>query len=115
MSPEMNKAQRKAENLARWMELVKIEPELLDLEKEALAYKKASRGKDYVCANDRWYGYGEWEDRGLRIRIIYLVGWLRKNQPNPILKSCESYSVAYQHVYHLLPDCKNCGCLGRGG
>lgn len=101
---------KKAKKGLIWADLVKIEPALLDLAKEAMAYKKASRGKDYVCANDRWYGQGEWNGRGLREQIISLVGWLSEN---PELKTTEAYDFAYQYIYCLLPDCRNCGCLVR--
>jgi hypothetical protein len=93
-----------------WKELVKIEPELLELAKEAQAYKEESKGKDYVCANDRWYGYGKWRDKSIRLRLIQLVGWTRKDDAR--LYTSEAYDVAYQHVYNLLPDCKNCWCIG---
>jgi hypothetical protein len=105
----MTKAERKAQDLHIWKELVLIEPQLLELEKDARAFKRATRGADSVCANDRWYGYGEWKNRGLRERLIYLVGWMRKDQPNALLKSSDGYAVAYQHVYGLLPSCRNCG------
>lgn len=91
-----------------WNELVKIEPRLLDLADEAMAYKKASHGKKYVCANDRWYGYGEWKGRGIKERLIYLVGWL---SCRPELKTMEAYDVAYQHIYNLLPACQDCACM----
>lgn len=91
-----------------WNELVKIEPRLLNLVDEAMAYKKASTGKKYVCANDRWYGYGEWKGRGIKERLIYLVGWLSSR---PELKTMEAYDVAYQHIYSLLPDCRDCACM----
>jgi hypothetical protein len=75
-----------------------------------LAYKKGSRGKNYICANDRWYGYREWKDRGLRDGVISLVGWFSKR---PELKTTEAYDIAYQHIYRLLPNCRNCSCIGR--
>jgi len=99
-----------AQNKITWNELVEFEPRLLDLAKEALAYKKASRGKKYVCANDRWYGYGKWRDRGIKMDLIYLVGWYAQK---PELKTMRAYDTAYQHIYHLLPDCLNCACIGR--
>jgi len=103
-------AGRKAGRAARWNDLVKLEPRLLFLAEEALAYKEMSRGQEYVCANDRWYGYGKWRDRGLRASIIGLVGWFSAGPTE--LRTMDAYDVAYQHVYHLLPDCRNCACIG---
>lgn len=92
-----------------WEEIVKIEPRLERLADEARAYKQATRRKrKNVCANDRWYGYGEWRGKGLRPMLVQLVGWC---SPHPELRTCEAYDVAYQHIYSLLPDCRNCRCI----
>ena len=91
-----------------WNELVKIEPRLLILAKKALAYKKNSRGKEFVCANDRWYGHGQWKGRGIKAELLLLIGWLAEN---PTLKTTEAYDVGYRHIYNLLPECQNCGCI----
>jgi hypothetical protein len=91
-----------------WNELIKLEPRLLALAKEAAAYKKNAQGKEYVCANDRWYGNGQWRDKGIKERLVLLVGWLAER---PELKTMEAYDVAYEYIYNLLPTCRNCACF----
>lgn len=96
-----------------WEEIVRIEPRLEQLAEEARAYKQATRYKrKNVCANDRWYGYGPWRGRGLRPMLVQLVGWC---SPTPELQTREAYDVAYQYIYSLLPDCRNCRCLALFG
>jgi hypothetical protein len=104
---ERTEKEKQERKIPTWGELVKIEPRLLALATEASAYKKDSPGKEYVCANDRWYGYGEWKDRGIKARLLYLVGW---DAWNPALRSMEAYDLAYSYIYNLLPDCRNCAC-----
>jgi len=91
-----------------WNKLIKVEPRLLDLAKQALDYKRNSRKEKIVCANNRWYGYGEWEHRGIKQQLILLVGW---EAEKPELRTTAAYDIAYSYLSHLLPDCKNCNCL----
>lgn len=97
-----------ATQTATFNHLVVLSPALAELEKEAKAYKRSSVGKESVCANDRWYGYGEWKGKSIRRRLIHLVGWCAGLES---LKSCYAYDLAYHHLYDLLPDCKACRCM----
>ena len=96
-----------ANRTATFTDLVKIEPELDRIASDAKAYKKASRRQRHVCANNRWYGYFEWHGEGLKPRLCRLVGW---ESSNPILQDAHAYEVAYDALYAMLPNCKNCGC-----
>ncbi|MER3501173.1 MAG: hypothetical protein C4295_06790 [Candidatus Fervidibacterota bacterium] len=103
-----------------WEELVAIEPALRSLEEEARAYAKVDalkrqllryapllppevhRWAEHTCANYLWYRRG-----GLKERLSDLVGYGARN---PALRSEEAYNVAYDYLYALLPNCRNCCC-----
>lgn len=91
-------------------ELERLEPELGLLMAEA---KRHRRGKGKVfCANAVWYGYPgtEFEGRGLKSRVVRLVG--NHVKPRPILSTSEAYDVASQAIYKALPDCRgDCRCV----
>lgn len=99
-----------AERRAEFRDLVGIEPELKGIADDAKAYKRASRGQPHVCANERWYGYFEWQGKGLKARFRRLVGW---ESSNPILRNSHAYDVGYRALFALLPNCRNCGCHFR--
>src|SRR5262245_44621745 len=90
-----------------WEQLVRLEPQLLDLLRRARA--TPARGKHF-CANARWYGYGQWRFAGLKPHLLRLVGWQRPDK-HPVLSSPEAYDLAYETVYEALPNCKDCWCL----
>jgi hypothetical protein len=103
-----------------WEALVALDPGLRVLEREARMHARLDRLKRQLlrhewllpaevqrwaqrsCANDIWYRPG-----GLKQRMANLVG---HGARNPALKSSEAYDVAYEHLYALLPDCRNCWC-----
>lgn len=87
-----------------WQELVRREPRLLDLLREAQAY----RPRPGFCANAIWYGYGR--RVGLRERLTRLVGWGRPDR-DPVLSTSAAYDVAYETVYQALPDCQHADIL----
>lgn len=103
----MAPASERAVFLMDWTEIAKAEPRLLDLYKEAAAIRDDKR-KPSFCANAVWYGYGG--HRGLKPRLIYLVGWARRPDESGSLGSADAYDVAYQTIYDQLPDCRNCSC-----
>jgi hypothetical protein len=88
--------------------MVVIAPGLQALFDEAAATKdnKQSRG---FCANAHWYGYGSCEGKGLKSRVLRLVGW---HANDPRLRSMEAYGIACGRIYNALPDCRNCNCMG---
>jgi hypothetical protein len=84
-----------------WTEIVSIEPRLSELLREVQAVKDP--GGKYFCANDHWYPLG-----GFKSRLSRLVGW---HAENPALRTCEAYDIAYDFLYELLPNCRECRCI----
>ena len=92
-----------------WKEMVKIEPHLAKLLKEAKSHKG---GPGHRCANDIWYDYGSPGMNGLKSDVHALVGWEAQNR---LLSSSRCYDIAYQKIYSALPDCgDDCECQGGG-
>ncbi len=87
-----------------WAQLVRQEPLLAGLEVSIRQVKPEGR---YFCANRCWYGFGSWQGRGFKARLERLVGWGARN---PALRTSDAYDAAYQHLYNLLPDCRQCAC-----
>ena len=81
-----------------WKEIIKIEPALAALLKEA---KKVDGRDKQFCANAVWY-------KNFKPRLVHLVGFDARNQE---LNSSEVYDIAYQKIYQVLPPCKECLCL----
>lgn len=92
-----------------WDELVRLEPRLLDLEREVRAIRDDKR-KPSFCANAVWLGYGIPGLAGLKLKMTRLVGWEARGKAEG-LHTERAYDVAYSHLYGLLPDCRNCGCI----
>ncbi|MEX2171536.1 MAG: hypothetical protein WD851_19610 [Pirellulales bacterium] len=90
-----------------WAELVALEPELAPLLAEAQAHHGTAGVK--FCPNAVWYGYGDYEGYGLKMRMMQLVGYERRTQ-HPILSTPEAYRVVTDTIYDSLPDCGDCGC-----
>ncbi len=89
-----------------WEDLAVREPRLVALRADV---ERVRVGIDETfCANAAWYGYGG--RLGLKPRLVRLVGWGAQSR-DPVLRSCEAYDVAYETLYELLPDCRNCGCV----
>ena len=64
--------------------------------------RRVREGQDF-CAHEVWYGSGD--DGGVKEKLSELVGWDR--EPDPVLGSEEAYDVAYESLYHELPDCRH--------
>lgn len=94
-----------AEELS-WRRLVEIEPELTLIEREIQALRPLAAEDERFCANSHWYGYDD-PKRGFRNRMMELVGWTARS---PLLRSEAAYNLAYEHLYDLLPDCRDCLC-----
>ncbi|HJR09192.1 MAG TPA: hypothetical protein VJ842_18170 [Pyrinomonadaceae bacterium] len=43
-------------------------------------------------------------------RVAALVG-AQAAQDDPLLRASEAYTVAYEVLYRLLPNCRNCVCV----
>ncbi len=89
-----------------WANLKRVEPRLQVLEREIKAIVDKN-GSPYFCANETWYGYQD-PQQGFKERLCRLVGW---EAENPRLRTAGAYDVAYDYLYELLPDCRDCGCL----
>lgn len=95
--------------MSEFLDLVKLEPELMDLYEEAISHQGTTNKK--FCANAVWYGYGEFKHCGIKGRLTELIGWYRIGGSHPILSTQMSWHVAYKTIYGALPDCrKGCTC-----
>ena len=90
-------------------DLCRIEPRLLVLAgiTNTILYDSESVS---FCANHLWFGCAGCDrcKGGLKGKLIQLVGW---GAVNPDLRHQSAYDVAYDHLYCLLPPCRNCSCL----
>jgi hypothetical protein len=89
-----------------WGVLVAEEPALAELERELRAIED-DPARPAFCANLVWYGREDPEGRSYKERLHPLVGWEARN---PKLRSEHAYDLAYDHLYALLPDCRDCLC-----
>lgn len=63
---------------------------------------------DEFCANHWWYGRA-----GLKAQLTDIIGhWA--TQPDAALRTAAAYDVAYQTLYHRLPDCRHEGMCWKG-
>jgi hypothetical protein len=86
------------EERAHFKEQCKIEQRLKRLAEEI----KAVDGSDpHFCANRIWY------DR-FKPLVCLLAGF---DAENPELRTMKDYDAAYQTLYSMLPDCRDCLCL----
>jgi len=84
-----------------WRQIVKLEPKLGALHREAQEVRDT--GGRHFCANKVWYD-------DFKPRLKLLVGWCRADDVLS-LKASESYATAYAKIYNALPDCRNCACF----
>ncbi len=91
-----------------WDDLVRAEPRLAVLRSE-VERVTAEDGQRF-CANEHWYRHAGGPN--FRGQMIQLVGWCAEN-PDPVLHSMAAYDTAYETLYALLPDCRDCDCAPR--
>jgi len=86
-----------------------LEPRLAGLETHIKAIRDDGTTRSF-CANHRWYGCAGCNvcEGGLKQEVTRLVGW---EAQRPDLRTEAAYNVAYDHLYQLLPLCRNCICL----
>ncbi len=84
-----------------------LEPKLLSLVLDLAGVERPRSGR--FCANALWYGNGSFKGRGLKPRMLSLVGMYRSEGP-PELQTSEAYDLAYRALYALPPPCRNCSC-----
>jgi hypothetical protein len=89
--------------------LSEIESRLADLEIAIKAIRDDSNMSTF-CANHRWIGCAGCTTcgGGLKRKLTRLVGWQAEIDE---LRNSDAYDVAYDHLYSLLPPCRNCSCL----
>jgi hypothetical protein len=85
--------------MRRFAELAREEPRLAALAHDIRAVKDT--GGRWFCAADHWY-------HDFKPRLMRLVGW---GAEQPELRSCEAYDTAYDFLFDLLPDCRECHCI----
>lgn len=86
-----------------WDKLIAAEPRLVDLYQRARSIRDDLTRKSF-CANVHWYDE-------LKPELVKLVGWSAWSR-KALLRSSDSYDVAYEVIYNVLPDCRNCWCMG---
>jgi hypothetical protein len=86
-----------------------LEPHLLELEAKVKAIKDDGQSL-WFCAIHRWMGCAGCDrcNGGIKRELVRLVGW---GAENPRLRTEGAYDVAYDHLYALLPPCRDCDCL----
>lgn len=86
-------------------ELTLIEPRLYQLFRIAQDVDKMIARFDVdFCASAVWYGYGKYENLGLKPRLVTLVG---HDANDDRLRSRQAYDVGYHTIYDALPDCRH--------
>ncbi len=83
-------------------ELIELQPALQGL---VDATKLVDDSSPNFCANDLWISQ-------FKPYLVRMVGWLAEDD-RPIIKTNAAYEVAYEAIYDLMPDCKDCGCMRR--
>ncbi|MFA5880586.1 MAG: hypothetical protein WC834_00195 [Eubacteriales bacterium] len=84
-----------------WEEMVKIEPKLAELLKEAEGCKRIAMRDTEFCAARVWHGRD-----GMKSKMSELVGFFAGDGR---LTSAKCYELAYQKIYKSLPDCRHEG------
>jgi hypothetical protein len=101
---------RDSDEKKMWWAMCQAWPPIHALWKAAASYRKyARRSPGEFCANAIWYS-------DLKPRLVEMVGYSvmeRKNVPD-VLKSTKAYDVAYDRIYHALPDCSHTGSCWWG-
>ena len=92
---------RRVRTTPEFRELCRKERELVFLARDARAERDGPE-KPYYCANEVWYGQ-------LKPRLEKIVGWGAR-RPIPGMSAEEAYDIAYDAIYAMLPNCRNCNC-----
>ena len=83
---------------ATFDDLCEIEPALRDLESQI---REVDGGDAHLCANAVW-------SQVCKPALVGLVGW---DARRPELRTDAAHDTAYDHLYDLLPPCRDCRCL----
>ncbi len=104
----MSSTPRMITTIPTWEDLAAREPRLTQL-RRAVEQVTAEDGQRF-CANEYWYASAGGPN--FRGQMMRLVGWHAEN-PDPVLHTMAAYDTAYETLYALLPDCRNCDCAPR--
>lgn len=95
-----------------WGELIEREPRLARLAADVRAVRDPGHGRGF-CRNVAWHGFQRsyaGSPRGsFRRRLRYLVG-SNVGRRDARLAHADSERLAFRHLYHLLPPCRDCFC-----
>jgi len=83
---------------ATFDDLCEIEPALRDLESQI---REVDGSDAHFCANAVW-------SQVCKATLVSLVGW---DARRPGLRTQAAYDTAYDHLYNLLPLCRDCWCI----
>lgn len=86
-----------------------LEPRLADLLAEAAGLIAPDDPDAYFCANEVFFGYWGHRGRGLKDRLLALVGWYAESDLAE-LRTEIAYDVCYDRIYDALPNCQACAC-----
>ncbi|HZG52202.1 MAG TPA: hypothetical protein VEZ40_08700 [Pyrinomonadaceae bacterium] len=82
--------------------MLEREPALGELQVELSAVR--DEGGNSFCANKYWYVH-------VAPRLAELVGTQSTRDDPAFLRTPEAYTLAYEVLYRLLPNCRNCVCV----
>lgn len=88
-----------------WSRIKRIEPRLAGVE-SIIECIHDPGWEEGFCANDIWYGYTD-ARFSFKEQVNTYTGWFAEH---PLLRSETAYDIAYEHLYDLLPDCRDCLC-----
>jgi hypothetical protein len=88
-------------------ELAALDVRLTTLFEEA---KQLGSDEAEFCANAAWNGWGQWDERGFKHRMLDVVGWNRVGKFNE-LNSSDAYETVHDTLLYALPRCRgSCEC-----
>lgn len=85
------------EQLLTLDEICRLEPGIRDLYDEARLVDTSGDYNDM----EKFYGYGAYRGRGIKARLVRLVGWARCRKD--VLATVEAYDIAYRTIFDALP------------
>ena len=89
-----------------YRELEARDDRLVALRRRVEAVRRSAGGP--FCPHTHWFGRSGGD---FKRQLVDIIGWHSAN-PDAALRTSDAYEVAYQHLYHLLPDCRHDGMCG---
>jgi hypothetical protein len=83
-------------------EMAQLEPRLRALLRAVKAEKRRAKHDPGYCANRVWFTRFE-------ERLYRLMGWERRAEGPPELRTSAAYGLAVEELYESLPDCNHGG------